>query len=98
MSEPITLYCVEAHDWKQVEPGEFGIVVHDIAEGERFRVGDAMTTNSPSLSRSLLASGRWSLEAPAPVQAPVVVAPVEAPVVAPAPAQPVTPKRKPRRL
>ncbi len=92
MSEPITLYCIEAHDWKQVDPGEFGLVVHDIAEGERFRVGDAMTTNSPSLSRSLLASGRWSLTEPAPV----VAQPVEvAPVVAPVPAS-VTPKRKRR--
>ena len=82
MSEPITIYCVTAHEWG----------------ARNFQPGDAMTLVSPSLVREMLASGRWSFEAPAPVQAPVVVAPVEAPVVAPAPAQPVTPKRKPRRL
>jgi hypothetical protein len=57
----------------------------------KYRPGDAMTLVSPSLVRDLLVSGRWSLAEPEPV----VVAPVE---VASASAQPVTPKRKPRRL
>ena len=75
MSEPITIYCVTAHEWA----------------ARNFQPGDAMTINSPSLVRELLASERWSFEAPEPL--PAVVAPVEVP----APAQPVTPKRKPRR-
>ena len=74
MSEPITIYCVTAHEWG----------------ARNFQPGDAMTLVSPSLVRELLASERWSFEAPVPA----VVAPVEVP----APVQPVTPKRKPRRL
>lgn len=68
-------------------------VVHEWG-ARRFQPGDAMTLVSPSLVRDLLASGRWSLATPEPepAQAPVVVTPVEAP------AQPVMPKRKPRRL
>ena len=42
MSEPITIYCTTAHEW-----------------GARsYQPGDAMTINSPSLVRELLASER----------------------------------------
>lgn len=74
MSEPVTIYCVTAHEWG----------------ARRFQPGDAMTLVSPSLVRDLLASGRWSLATPEPEPAQV---PVEVAL-----AQPVTPKRKPRRL
>ena len=80
MSEPITIYCVTAHEWA----------------ARHFQPGDAMTLYAPSFVRDMLASGRWSFDAPVPALPPVPVeVPVEAPV--PVPVQPA-PKRKPRRL
>ena len=99
MSEPITIYCVTAHEWgaRQYQPRD-AMTLYAPSFVREMLTSGRWSLEEPVFVREMLTSGRWSFEAPAPVQAPVVVAPVEAPVVAPAPAQPVTPKRKPRRL
>jgi len=48
VSEPITIYCVEAHVWG----------------ARQYQPGDAMTIVAPSFVREMLTSGRWSLEEP----------------------------------
>lgn len=50
MSEPITIYCVQAHTWAS----------------RNFQPGDAMTIFAPSFVREMVASGRWALTEPAP--------------------------------
>lgn len=70
MSEPITIYCVQAHEWA----------------ARKYQPGDAMTLNSPSFVREMLTSGQWSLDAPTTVAAqPVKVAamPMVVPPVTP---------------
>jgi len=71
MSEPITIYCVTAHEWA----------------ARHFQPGDAMTLYAPSFVRDMLASGRWSFDAlvpalplvPVEVSAPVEPAPKRKP-------------------
>ena len=61
MSEPITIYCVTAHEWG----------------ARRYQPGDAMTLYAPSFVRDMLASGRWSLQFPELTPAAAKPAPVE---------------------